>query len=78
MLLDGIGTALGALEDERHQARRKEAAKSGPRRTVEATARGAPRLWGRIGRLPGWIAVAADFITVGGVLIGGAKLVGIW
>jgi hypothetical protein len=39
-------------------------------------------LWGRLDRVPGWLATMADVITVGSVLIpiiaAGAKLMGAW
>ena len=39
-------------------------------------------LWGRLDRVPGWLATMADVITVGsflvGAIAGGAKLMGAW
>ena len=77
-LLDGMSTALGSLEDDLAQARRKEEGKRAPRRAAEATVQHIPTLWGHIRRLPGWLATGADAITVVGAFLGAGRLLGFW
>ena len=79
MLLDGIGTAIGALEAELAQARRKQQAKTRPRRAAEIASRQAPTIWGHIlRRLPGPLAMVADVITVGTAAFDAGKFAGLW
>lgn len=83
IVLDGISTAIGALEDRAQQAEKEEVARGqGLGRVRNTASRHLPTLWGRFRRLPRGIATAADFITVGGFLIavvgGAGRLLGIW
>ena len=76
--LQELQAALGVLEDRLAEAQQKEEEKRAPG-VREAAARQLPTLWGHIRRLPGWVATAADFITVGGFLLAAAtKLAGLW
>jgi len=83
MVLDGISTAIGALDDRAQEAEKDEIARGqGLGRVRNGASRHLPTLWGRIRRVPRGIAVAADMITVGGfvvLVVGGVgRVLGAW
>jgi hypothetical protein len=78
MVLDGVSTAIGSLDDKVAQAE-LDARGRAPAQVIKGSAeRHLPTLWGRIRAVPKWIGTAADFITVGTVLAGALKLFGVF
>jgi hypothetical protein len=74
-LVTGIGTLRGKVaEAERAEAERKPAAT----RAKETAAGHLPTLWGRIRHVPRVVATLADFITVGALIVGGLKVLGVF
>jgi len=79
MVLDGLGTAVGALEDKLEQEQARAQKRQPPARALQGAQHHLPTLWGRIRALPDWFASAADLITVVGFVAGlVTKLAGLW
>jgi hypothetical protein len=81
MVLDGIASALGALDDKIDVAGRPSPYDPQPmRRNTPRSRTGRRRLrgaWGRLTWVPTWVGFAADVVTVGGIVLAAMKLVGV-
>ncbi len=79
MVLDLFVTGLGVFDDRIEHAESVDGggpvgAAAGVRRIV---GRGLPTLWGNLRHVPRWVGTIADFATVGALIAGGLKLVGL-